>query len=151
MKRYVGLILPLAWLAMQSAICGADTDAPIKYSFQADAAPPDGKLEFRMENTSAKPIAAFVLRFVYRDKEGKTSIVQTYGVVTRGLGLSKGRASFQPGEQWSDAVKASAGEPSEVQLDLVMFEDGTNWGPNKSKYLERYTGMQAGAKMEREK
>jgi hypothetical protein len=64
--------------------------------------------------------------------------------------LSLGRASFQPGEKWSETITAPEGQPLEAQLDLVVFEDGSHWGPNKARQLERFQGLRDGARLERE-
>lgn len=37
-----------------------------------------------------------------------------------------------------------------VELDLVLFEDGSFWGPNKSRQLERFQGQRDGPRLERE-
>lgn len=140
--------VPVLLLALTLTARDADQNAPIKYSVQNAATQPAGQVAFSMENTSAKPIAAYVLRIVCRDRDGKTTLVETYSAITRGLGLGKGRPSFRPGEQWSESVKAPGGDPAEVQLDLVLFEDGTHWGPNKANRLERLLGMRAGARLQ---
>lgn len=102
------------------------------------------------QNTSSSPVAAYAIRLVGRGEDGQVISARTHSAATRGLGMSFRRTSFQPGQRWSEAVPAPEGEPLQVQLDLVMFEDGMFWGPNRSRQLERLLGMTDGARFERE-
>ncbi|GIU76406.1 MAG: hypothetical protein KatS3mg004_3493 [Bryobacteraceae bacterium] len=42
------------------------------------------------------------------------------------------------------------GGPLEVELDLVVFEDGGFWGRNRGHELGRLMGMKDGARIERD-
>ncbi len=133
------------------AAAGSPPDAPplgITLRLDGSAAEPSAALE--MENLSGKPVAAYALRLIRRGADGKVASVTTHAVAARSIGMSMGRQSFQPGEKWSDSVKLPERQPVEAQLDLVLFEDGTHWGPNKAKQLERFQGMRDGARFERE-
>jgi hypothetical protein len=143
----LALIAALGILAVAAPQPGA---APLSVAMRVDttAADPAAVLEF--ENLSGKPVAAYAVRLIRRAEDGKVASITTHAVSTRGLGMSLGRQSFQPGEKWTDAVKLPERQPVEAQLDLVLFEDGTHWGPNKAKQLERFQGMREGAHFERE-
>lgn len=125
-------------------------EPPLAVTHRLEAKAEGTKAVLDMENRSGRAVAAYAVRLVRRGEDGKVAWSQTHAVGTRGLGMSMGRASFQPGEKWSDAVTVAGGEPTEVQLDLVMFEDGTFWGPNRGHQLERFLGMKDGARFERE-
>lgn len=129
---------------------GEQSAAPLGVQLKAGGSSPEPVAILEMENLSGKPVAAYAVRLIRRGDDGKAVSIRTHAVSTRGIGLSMGRSSFQPGEKWSDAVKMPEGEPVEAQVDLVLFEDGTHWGPNKSKQLERFQGLRDGARVERE-
>lgn len=125
-------------------------EPPLAVTHRVEVKAEGTKAVLDLENRSGRQVAAYAVRLARRGADGKAVWVQTHAVSTRGLGLSMGRSSFQPGEKWSDVVAVAGGEPTDVQLDLVMFEDGTFWGPNRSHQLERFLGMKDGARFERE-
>lgn len=129
---------------------GDQSAAPLNVQLKAGSSSPEPAAVLEMENLSGKPVAAYAVRLIRRGDDGKAVSIRTHAVSTRGIGLSMGRPSFQPGEKWSDTVKLAEGELVEAHVDLVLFEDGTHWGPNKSKQLERFQGLRDGARLERE-
>lgn len=142
------VVMMLAVVAAAMAIGGgqAASAPPLRISQRIGTA----GITLEMQNVSGQPVAAYAVRLVRQDESGKTISVRTHSTATRGLGMSYGRPSFQPGEKWNETVSMPEGAPTLVQLDLVLFEDGTYWGPNKSRELERFLGMKAGARFERE-
>ncbi len=134
-----------------AAAAGSPPDAaPLGVTLRLDTSAAEPSAVLEMENLAAKPVAAYAVRLIRREADGKVASITTHAVSTRGIGMSMGRQSFQPGEKWTDTVKLPERQPVEAQLDLVLFEDGTHWGPNKSKQLERFQGMREGARFERE-
>jgi hypothetical protein len=115
----------------------------------AAAAPGGAVLEVSCQNRSDKPIAVYVFRFDRLDANGKLLTRESLIQMTRGLGLSKGRPSFQPGETWTDRLPLRGEASPELVLDLVVYEDGSHWGPNKAGKLDHIQGVKAGAKLER--
>lgn len=107
------------------------------------------QLQFR--NESDKPIAAYTLRIERRDKNGKLISQETLTAATRGLGISKLRPSYSPGETWVSKHKVTDPQQPEIAVDMVLFEDGTHWGPDKAHSLARLHAMKQGAEMERSK
>lgn len=145
--RGLALIAALGILAVAAPQPGA---APLSVAMRVDTAAADLAAVLEFENLSEKPVAAYAVRLIRRGEDGKVASITTHAVATRSIGLSMGRQSFQPGEKWTDTVKLPERQPVEAQLDLVVFEDGTHWGPNKSKQLERFQGLRDGARLERE-
>lgn len=140
----IGLIFAASSLLAQSA--------PIAASFrQVPTAQGRGGAAFEAscENRSGKAIAAYVFRFDHKTPDGKIAAREALTTMTRGLGLAKGRDSFKPGESWIDRLPVRGSEMPEVALDLVVYEDGTYWGDNKTKKLDWIFGVKAGARIER--
>lgn len=146
-SRGLALIAALGILAVAAPQPGA---APLSVAMRVDTAAADLAAVLEFENLSEKPVAAYAVRLIRRGEDGKVASITTHAVATRSIGLSMGRQSFQPGEKWTDTVKLPERQPVEAQLDLVVFEDGTHWGPNKARHLERFEGMRNGARLERE-
>ncbi len=145
-----------AWMALAAVaaapICLGQQEIPVPlgvaHRIERKASGPEAALEF--QNLADRPVAAYAVRLVKRGEDGKVVSVRTHAVSTRGLGISLGRPSYQPGEKWTETLALPEGPPVDVQLDLVMFEDGSFWGPNKSRQLERFQGLKDGARLERE-
>lgn len=106
------------------------------------------RMEISFENKSAKPIAAYVLRFIQVGLGGKTSTVESRTVMTKGLGFSKGRPAFQPGERWKDTFRINTTGSAAPAVDLVVFEDGTQWGEDKARQSSKVDGVRVGALLE---
>ncbi|MGQ9916187.1 MAG: hypothetical protein ACUVS7_02100 [Bryobacteraceae bacterium] len=140
----------LMGLSTLLAAGGEQSAAPLGVQLKANASSPEPAAILEMENLSGKPVAAYAVRLIRRGEDGKAVSIRTHAVSTSGLGVSLGRPSFRPGEKWSDTVKLAEGERVEAHVDLVLFEDGTHWGPNKSKQLERFQGLRDGARLERQ-
>lgn len=139
----------LAGAALQSGVQeGQNPPLLVSLRVEERVAQPEAVLE--MQNVSGKPVAAYAVRLIRRGEDGKALSIRTHSVATRGVGLSLGRPSFLQGEKWKDTVALPEGQPVEVHLDLVLFEDGTLWGPNKARQLERFQGLRDGARLERE-
>jgi hypothetical protein len=139
------------FLCAVAAVAPQETQpAPVSVSMRVDASGTAAKAVLELQNVADKPVAAYAVRLIRRGEDGKALSIRTHSAATRSLGLSVGRASFQPGEKWTDTIDLPEGGPVEVKLDLVLFEDGTHWGPNKSGQLERFLGMRDGARLERE-
>ncbi len=133
-------------------ICAGGQEIPaplsVAHRIEMKAGSPAAVLE--LQNLTDRPVAAYAVRLVKRGENGKVVSVRTHAVSTRGLGVSLGRPSFQTGERWTETLALPEGPPVEVELDLVLFEDGSFWGPNKSRQLERFQGLRDGARLERE-
>jgi hypothetical protein len=110
-------------------------------------------LAMQFENRSGKVVAAYVIRIEHREPgAAKPAAVEVASTMTSALGFSKGRPGFQPGERWTDrvAVRETSEAPT-VSLDLVMYADGSHWGPDKSKRLDWLKGIRTGAGLERQR
>lgn len=149
------LILPLA-LALPAR---AADEPPLRVNsrLEGTGGGAQGKagrvLALEFENRSGKVIAAYILRIEHREPGAdKPVAVEISSAMTRALGFSKGRPGFQPGEQWTDRIpvqEISEDAPA-VSLDLVVYEDGSHWGPDKSKRLEWLKGIRTGAGLEQQ-
>ena len=123
---------------------------PLRMTSRMEGTGREAEAVLALQNASGKAVAAFAIRLIRRGEDGKPVSIRTHAVATRGIGMSFGRPSFQPGEVWEERVQLGEAAPVEPDVDLVLFEDGTSWGPNKSKQLERFLGMKDGARLERE-
>jgi hypothetical protein len=107
-------------------------------------------LELQCQNTSNKVIAAYVIRIDHLDQDGKVTVRESTMTITKDLGLSKGRPGYQPGERWVERMPVRVEAASrDVALDLVVYADGSHWGPDKARKLDHILGIKAGAQMER--
>ncbi len=147
----LGTAMVLAAIAA-APVCAAGQESPaplsVAHRVEMRAGGPQALLEF--QNRSGRPVAAYAVRLVKRGENGKAVSVRTHAVSTNGLGVSLGRPSYQDRETWTETLALPEGPPVEVQLDLVLYEDGSFWGPNKSRQLERFQGLRDGARLERE-
>lgn len=154
---FAGTFLPglaLASIISSTLLFGA-SEPPLSVTFREEVAGPAQSgakqvLVTQFENRSAKVIAAYVILIEHREPGlDKPAAFEAVSTMTRALGFSKGRPGYLPGEQWADLipVKAASSDPT-VSLDLVVFEDGTHWGPDRSKRLDRLLGIRAGATIE---
>lgn len=150
MKQFLWGLALIAVFGIAAAAGPPPEAAPLGITLRVDTSAAEPSAALEMENLSGKPVAAYAVRLIRRGADGKVASVTTHAVATRSIGMSMGRQSFQPGEKWSGSVKLPERQPVEAQLDLVLFEDGTHWGPNKAKQLERFQGMRDGARFERE-
>lgn len=110
-------------------------------------------LEMEFANRPDKVIAAYAVRVEHREPGlEEPAAVEVPGTLTRAPGLGKGRPGYAPGDRWTEraAVRAVSHEPA-ISLDLVVYEDGSHWGPDKSKRLDRPLGIRAGASIERQR
>lgn len=108
------------------------------------------ELEIEYENRSGKVIAAYVVRVDHCDEKGKLVIRESLTSITKDLGLTKGRPGFAPGERWTERTAIRVEEARrDVVLDLVIYADGSHWGPNKARRLDYLMGIKTGAHMER--
>lgn len=114
-------------------------------------------LEVEMKNTSSKPVVGYSVRARCYDSAQKQILVADFLNVTNAIIPSTKRGPFVPGETWKlnrDLPSSTPGAPeiSEVKLslDVVIFADGTKWGPNSARNAERISGMAAGALWERQ-
>jgi hypothetical protein len=150
--RNLFLVFAAAMVAVAVGMAGAQTadSAPLSMTYRVEDRTTPAQVVLDLQNVAGKPVAAYAIRLVRRGEDGKVISTRAHSVSTRGLGLSLGRASFQPGEKWSETITAPEGQPLEAQLDLVVFEDGSHWGPNKARQLERFQGLRDGARLERE-
>lgn len=146
-------MLAVVFLPVTLALASPEQEqAPISLTARelrsgAEAKP---ELELECENRSGKVIAAYVVRIDDRDENGKLIARTSLTSMTRDLGFTKGRPGYQPGERWIERRPVVGGAPSrEVVLDLVMFADGSHWGPNKANKLSYLLGVKAGAHLER--
>lgn len=149
------LLLALPILYLNSPLFAA-SDPPLTVSFREEAANAaetgaERALIIQLESRANKVIAAYVIRIEHRESGSqKPTLVEAITAMTSALGLSKGRPGFRPGEKWTDRIPVRAlPSPPGAALDLVIFDDGSYWGPDKSNRRERLLGIRAGAALER--
>lgn len=146
----------IALLPLGSLLFAA-SEPPVSVTFREEPAGPADSgakrvLVSQFENRSAKVIAAYVIRIEHREPGmDKPSSIEVVSTMTRALGFSKGRPGYAPGERWTERTKTGgASSAPTVTLDLVVYEDGSHWGPDKAKRLDRLLGIRAGATAERQ-
>lgn len=134
----------VCFVTLLAAIAAAAQQPPITLTVEETT---EGRI-VRCENTSDRAIAAFVIRIDYKDQSGKVALSEARTAMTKDLGLDKGRPAYQPGEQWVDRFPKPSGlGQGEPALDLVIYADGTHWGPNKSGRLQYILGFRDGVKI----
>lgn len=138
-------------LALAAPAAIAQQSPPLHLTTKAIPGAQDSSkgIELQLRNASAKPIAAYVVRFDHFDINRKLISRQTSSSITRGLGVGRGRPSYAPGESWQERPQVADPQETEIAVDLVLFEDGTHWGPDLSSSRPRLKGMKEGAQMER--
>jgi hypothetical protein len=106
------------------------------------------------KNVSDKPIATFVLAEELLDSSGKVLLKASH---TEIKSLTPQKAGMEPGS--SDEIKLSLPFDKEtgsiipgtvnVSLDYVVFQDGSEWGPDTRRQREKIQAMREGAEMQR--
>jgi hypothetical protein len=87
-----------------------------------------------VENTGNKPIRWYVLGFgTDLSNVGASGFMTLHGVAYTYPELTKG--SLLPGETRMIPIKATSefSEEATAWVDFLEFEDGSTWGPNKSR------------------
>jgi hypothetical protein len=87
-----------------------------------------------VENVSDTPIRWYVLGFgTQLSNIGASGFMTTNGISYTYPDLKSG--PLMPGETRMIPIKADAGfsEEYHVSVDYLQFEDGSTWGPNKSR------------------
>lgn len=107
-------------------------------------------VSYKIRNTSGKNIVAYVSFVETRD--GST-VVEAYK--RQHIAFNKS-ALYKAGADWSEefslsSLRAPNGAPLTVsapQIDFVLFEDGTRWGPDRFRLSSRIRGEIAGVAFE---
>lgn len=109
------------------------------------------RVEADFRNLSAKPISAYAVVLRLKNEAGRTESRFTKTIAVRGVMGSRARPDFAPGEAWSEAVgeftlqQGGVGKlRPELEVDYVLFADGTAWGPDKTKHSLYIQGLRAG-------
>jgi hypothetical protein len=155
MRTYVLAITWGGWLIaglLAPSVSLGQTQEPVTITVRT-LEPVEGAkpaLEIEYENKSGKVIAAYAVRIDDYDKNGKLISRQSVATITKDLGMRKGRPGFQPGERWLERIPIQGQADSrDVAMDVVVYADGTHWGPNRTGRLQYFRGFQDGARMER--
>jgi hypothetical protein len=152
----------LALLALACASWGSGqespTATPLRITNVKSSLTPNGRsaLTLDVENVSSKAIAAYVLNLELRDPAtGRLLSRLSTSVFTKGIVPSAGHEPYAPTKSWSHSMPMNQHALSAYQtaksvfvVDLVVFEDGTTWGPDKSGSFQRILGMKEGAAAE---
>lgn len=117
-----------------------------------------GAVNFTMTNLSSKRVCAYILEVDTSDSSGKS-----LGGPTQSAEMMPppgGKGDYSPGEQWKENVTLGQqyqdGTPliaasAQISLDYVLFDDGTGWGPNKSRQAIALGKMRRGVLQERDR
>jgi hypothetical protein len=105
------------------------------------------------KNVSGKPIATFVVAEELLDSSGKVLLKASH---TETKSLTPEKAGFKAGS--SDEINLLLPFDKEtglvnadsvrVSLDYVVFQDGSEWGPDTRRQREKIRAMREGAAME---
>jgi hypothetical protein len=106
--------------------------------------PPSGAgTVVRLTNLSEKSIAAYVLVLRTVDSQGSAIGRHILNPVLV-LDPNDARNAKKPGDTWVDVFRRTPGTAATVDVDYVLFTDGTSWGPDSEKMSLRIAGMREG-------
>ena len=141
-----------AALLLLGISCFAQDSPPLQISAVVDRDTNAERIvSFRIKNAGTKPIQAYVAAVKITDG---ARIVDVYK--TQQIAFTKG-AIYREGAEWTEelslAPKAGADGQrltvSRPEIDFVLFEDGTRWGPDQFRLAARIRGEIAGVSFER--
>lgn len=144
MKRAVALLL-------LTAAGFAQDGSPLRIrSLSVSDRDADQRVSFRVKNAGSRPILAYVS---YVEVKDGARIMEVYKRQHIAFDRS---AVYQPDAEWSEeyslALPRGAAGPALVvaqpRIDFVLFEDGTQWGPDQYRLASRIRGEIAGVTFE---
>lgn len=132
--------------AVSSLFAVGQAQAPLQITEQVH----DGGIFLTRQNVSTQPIRGYVIDIQFKDATGKS----LGDIVRSAMKISKDGEPLYllPGQSEQDhkpvPIKVDAsGAPGShgTVLDLVVFADGTTWGPGKTPQAAKLRGMIKGA------
>lgn len=107
-------------------------------------------VSFRVKNTGAKPILAYVSFVTAKDGARVMEVYKRQHIAFQRSAL------YQPGAAWTEEFSLpslpGAARPcppaAQPEIDFVLFEDGTHWGPDRYRLASRIRGEIAGVTFE---
>jgi len=138
----------LVYIVAVAAVAQSLSYSPIRVSISAE-----GKVE--STNSSDRAIRAFVVFVDSVDGNGKSISTQAFSRVWGDLLVNGKVVLFEPGktERTPGGGTQEGGRAAEnrrVGVDLVVFGDGTVWGPQQLKQSSRVLGWIEGMHMQRQ-
>jgi hypothetical protein len=123
------------------------TYSPLRVAVSAE-----GKIE--TTNTSDRPIRGFVVFLDHADANGRATSTQAFSqvwgdVLVNGkvVLFEPGKVARMPGGGSQEPIRTNA---PQLGVDLVVFGDGTVWGPQRLKQSSRVLGWIEGMHMQRQ-
>ena len=124
-------------------------DAPIaillREVFARDPLKPG--INFSVEGKSAKPVRIIAIRYDAESSTGKSSGLVYDNPAALGWAMKNGQSQ---GFTYQYVIKEGTLKQLTLSVDYVEFADGTTWGPDAFKSVDRVAGRRAGAEAERE-
>lgn len=113
-------------------------------------------IELRTENRAAKAVSALGLQIVLKDSAGRVvaDTVHTIGPLLAAgpkeplLGAGRARSWRLPLPQPRGNASLQ-GCTLEVRVDYARFVDGSDWGPDRLRTSQYFSGFESGARLQR--
>lgn len=142
--------LPLTLLLASIPGFGQDGSPLLTWDFSVKDSGTEQTVSFRVKNSGTKPIIGYV-SFI-RTNDGVT-IIEVY---KRHHVAFHRSAVYKPGAEWTEefslsSLRGAAGQAlsvSKPEIDFVLFEDGSRWGPDQYRLASRIRGEIAGVTLE---
>lgn len=121
---------------------------------QVDRQGRDFIIAFALTNRSSQPISAYAVVISFTDASGSRILTQRVRSAVQGV-IPVARPDYAPGEVWADRAAGSPRGPDgsilaySLEVDYVLFADGTSWGSDRSRSGPYFEGLKEGARMMR--
>ncbi len=110
----------------------------------------EAAVSFRVKNVGSKPILAYVSYVAVKDGARILDVYKQQHLAFQRSAL------YQPDAAWTEEysvppLRGPAGQAlqlAEPEVDFVLFEDGTHWGPDRHHLAPRIRGEMAGVTFE---
>lgn len=142
------------------ALC-APGESPITLEYPKSGFPRDEHgapyIELRTENRTARAASALGLQIVLHDSGGR-AVADTVHTIGPAFAAGPKEPLLAPGRtrSWRLPLPQPQGNPTlqgctlEVRVDYVRFSDGSDWGPDRLRTSQYFSGFENGARMQRQ-